>query len=111
MTILSSISASSVEMEFFELAMLGLDVAHGAGDRAHHHGFGLDHILARLDARESRSIGHACCREQAVALRHVLDAIDEARIGDADLAGAFALFLAVENQSALHLAADAAQRH
>src|SRR2546430_11597807 len=33
-----------VEVEFIQLPMLRLDVAHRAGDRAHHHRFGLDHV-------------------------------------------------------------------
>src|SRR5215469_8964569 len=32
-----------IQMEFRELAVLGLDIAHGTGHRAHHHGLGLDH--------------------------------------------------------------------
>ncbi len=43
-------------------------------------------------------------------LHHVLDAVDQLRIGDAHLVRALALLLAVEDQPALHLAADAAQR-
>src|SRR3954454_1900203 len=35
-------AARSIQMEFVQLPMLGLDVAHGAGDRAHHHGLSLD---------------------------------------------------------------------
>src|SRR5262249_29409191 len=103
---------ASVEVELLELAMFGLDVAHGAGDRAHHHRLGLDHVvLAELDAGQQRAGGDAGRREQAVAARHVLDAIDHARIVDAHLVGTLALFLAVEDQAALHLPADATQRH
>src|ERR1700761_9449034 len=45
----AAVRASSVQMEFVELAMVGLDVTHRAGDRAHHHRFGLDHVLAEFD--------------------------------------------------------------
>src|SRR5712675_3338506 len=109
MTMLPAMSArSSIEVEFFKLAMFGLDVAHGAGDRAHHHCLRLDDILAELDPRQQRTGGNTGRGEQAVAARHVLDAVDKARIIDAHLAGALAFLLAIEDQPALHLAADAA---
>src|SRR5258708_6551858 len=54
-----------IEVEFFELAVLGLDVAHGASDRAHHHRLRLDDVvLAKLDARQQRTRGDAGCRKQ-----------------------------------------------
>src|ERR1700736_5611717 len=81
----------SIEVEFLELAMIGLDVTHRAGDRAHHHGLGLDHVLAEFDARQQRAGGNPGCRKQAVTLCHVLDAVNCARIGDAHLAGTLAL--------------------
>jgi len=56
-----------------ELAVLGLDVTNRASYRAHHCGFGLDHILAKLDAREQRTVGDTGRGEQAVALYQVLD--------------------------------------
>src|SRR6478672_8313526 len=40
---------TSIEVKFIKLPMFGLDVAHRAGDRAHHHRLGLDHVLAELD--------------------------------------------------------------
>src|SRR5882724_12209418 len=101
---------SSIEVEFFELPVFGLDVTYSAGDRAHHHRLGLDDILAELDPRQQRTGGDAGRGEQAVAARHVLDAVDKARIIDAHLAGALAFLLGIEDQPALHLAADAAQR-
>src|ERR1700682_556817 len=101
----------SIEVEFFQLPVLGLDVADRAGDRTHHHGLGLDDaVLAEFDARQQRTGGDAGRREQAVALGHFLGAVDEARIVDAHLVGALASLLGVENQPALHLAADAAHR-
>src|ERR1700719_4665914 len=45
-----------------------------------------------------------------VAAHHVLDQIFLARILDAHLGGALALLVGVDDQPALHLAADAAQR-
>src|SRR3984893_9386610 len=102
---------ASIEVEFLQLAVLGLDVTHRTGDRTHHHGLDLDYIHAELDARQQRAGGDAGCGKQAVAPRHVLDAVNHARVVDAHLGGALALLLAVEDQPTLHLAADAAQRH
>src|SRR3954452_19055972 len=99
-----------VEIEFIELPMLGPDVAPRAGDRAHHHGFGLDHVLAEFDAGQERAGGDAGGGEKAVALGHVLDAVDHLRVLDAHHLRALALLAGVEDQAALHLAADAAQR-
>src|ERR1700686_1862485 len=109
MTILSAISAPSIEVKFVELPVFGLHAGHGAGDRAPPHGFGLDDVLAELDAGEQRSGRDPGCGEQAVALCHILDAVNHARIGDAHLAGTLALLLGIENEPALHLAADAAK--
>src|ERR1700712_1831468 len=100
----------SIQVELVELTVLRLDVADGAGDRAHHDGFGLDHVLAEFYAREQRTCVDAGSREQAVAARHVLDAVNELRIRDAHLVGALTLLFAVQDQPALHLAADAAHR-
>src|SRR3978361_2122953 len=99
---------SSIQMELLELPVLGRDVAGGAGDRADHDGFGLDHAFTELDAREQRTCRDARGREQAVAPRHVLDPVDELRVRHAHLVGALALLFAVEDHPALHLAADAA---
>jgi hypothetical protein len=38
----------SIQVKFLELAMLGQDAAHRAGDRAHHHGLGLDDVPTEL---------------------------------------------------------------
>ncbi len=98
----------SIEVEFFQLAVIGLDVTHGAGDRAHHHGLGLDDILAELAARKQRAIGDAGRGEQSVAPHHVFDAVNHPRIANAHLAGTLTVLLRIENQPALHLTADAA---
>src|SRR5437899_4547398 len=98
----------SIEVEFFQLAVIGLDVTHGAGDRAHHHCLGLDDILAELDAREQRTIGDAGRGEQAVAPHHVFDAINHPRIGDAHLAGTLTVPLRSEHPPALALGPGAA---
>src|SRR4249920_3530881 len=107
MTILSAMSATSIEVEFFKLAVFGLDVTHGAGDRTHHHGLGLDDILAEFNPRQQRTGSDPGCGEQAVAPHHVLDAVNHAWIGNTHLAGAVALLVGVEDQPALHLAANA----
>src|SRR6476469_3334039 len=74
---------SSIQVEFLQLAMLCLDVPHRPRDRAHHDGFGLDDVLAELDACQQRARGDAGCGKQTVALHHVLDAVDHLRIGHA----------------------------
>src|SRR5882757_8855221 len=103
-------TSTSIEVELAELPVLGPDPPHRAGNRAHHHGLGLDHVLAELDASEQRAIGDAGGGEQAVALHHVGDLIFLARIADPHLGRARALLFGVEHEPALHLAADAAQR-
>src|SRR5205085_4775918 len=103
--------ARSIEMEFLKLAVLALDVTHRAGDRAHHDGLGLDDILAEFHARQQRARGDAGRGEQAVAPRHVLDAVNHLGIPDAHLVRACAVLIGIENEPALHLATDTAQRH
>src|SRR6266436_2253489 len=44
-----------IQVEFLHLPVLRLDVTHRAGDGAHHHGLGLDHVLLELDARKQRA--------------------------------------------------------
>jgi len=56
-----------IQIELLELPVLGSDPAHRAGDRAHHHGLGLDHLAAELDAAQHRAVGNAGRREQAIA--------------------------------------------
>src|SRR5688572_16639927 len=97
-------------MEFLQLAVLGADPAHRAGDRTHHHRLGLDDVAAETHALEHGAGGHACRREQAVAPYHVLDLVALAHIVDAHFERALAPLLGVEHEPALHLTADAAQR-
>src|SRR5579862_6310797 len=96
--------------ELVELAVLGDDAAHGAGGRAHDHGFGLDDAVAEAHAAQHAAVGHAGRREQTIAAHHVLDLIFLARVLDAHLGGALALLVGIDDEAALHLAADAAQR-
>src|ERR1700732_980830 len=96
-----------IQIEFFELPVLGPDPAHRAGDRAHHHRLGLDHVALELDAAQHGAVGDAGGGEQAVAAHQILHEISPARIGDAHLQGALALLLGIEHEAALDLAADA----
>ena len=59
---------------------------------------------------QERAVGHAGRREQHVAGRQIVHIVDPVGIGDVHAAGAVALFMGVEDQLALHLPADAAQR-
>src|SRR2546423_8700097 len=81
---------SSIQVEFVELAVLGADPAHRAGHRAHHHGFGLDHVAAEAHAPEHRAGSDAGRGEQAIAPDHVHDLVALARVLDAHLEGALA---------------------
>src|SRR3954469_2037383 len=99
---------ASIQVEFFELTVLGPDPAHRAGDRAHHNGLSLDHLAAEFDALEERAGGDAGRRKEAVALHHVLNLVFLARILDGHLERALALLFGVEDRAALHLSADAA---
>src|SRR4029450_4493013 len=87
---------SSIQMKLLELPVLASDPPHRAGDRAHHHGLGFDHVLAEPHAVEKRPVGEADRGEQATGLRHVGDSILRARVLDAHFPGAVALFLGVE---------------
>src|SRR4029450_6468905 len=71
---------SSIQMKLFELAVLASDPPHRAGDRAHHHRLGFDHVLAKPHAVEQRAIGDTGRGEQAIALHHVSDAVLLARV-------------------------------
>src|SRR6202023_180721 len=55
---LSPLSPVSIQIEFFELAVVGRNPAHGTGNRAHNHRLGGDHLLAHPHALEQRPIGH-----------------------------------------------------
>src|SRR5580700_10760857 len=96
--------------ELIELPVLRYDAPHGAAGRAHHHGLGLDDAVAESDAAQHGAVGDAGRREQAIAAHHVLDQVFLARVLDAHLGGALAFLFGVDDQPALHLAADAAQR-
>src|SRR5580700_2072983 len=93
-----------------ELPVLGPDPAHRAAARAHHHRLGLDRAVAESYPLEQRAGGDAGCGEQAVASHHVLDPVFLARVLDAHPGGALALFVGVEHEAPLHLAADAGER-
>src|SRR5580692_12612613 len=99
-----------LQLELVEIPVLGLDPAHCAGGRAHHHGLGLDDAGPEAHALQQRAGGDAGRREYAVALHHVVHRVFLARILDAHLAGALALFLGVEHEAALDLPADAGER-
>src|SRR5262249_54889645 len=70
-------------MKLFELAVLASDPPHRAGDRAHHHRLGFDHILTKPHPVEQRTVGDAGRGEQAIALHHVSDLVLLARGLDA----------------------------
>jgi hypothetical protein len=67
-------------------------------------------LLADPDAVEQAAVGDAGCREHDLARGHVGHVVFAVEIGDADAQGVIALFGGIEDQPALHLAPDAAQR-
>ena len=91
--------------------MLALDPAHRAGRGAHHHAVG-GHQAARhaLHPAQQGAVRHPGRREDAVALRQLLQIIDLVEIADPPFARAGAFILVAEQQAALELPADAAQR-
>jgi hypothetical protein len=100
----------TLQMKFLQLAVLGANPAHGAGGGAHHHGLGLDHVVAETDSLEHGAGGNAGRGKHAVALHHVFHGVFLAGVLDPHLGRAAALFLGVEHQAALYLPADAGQR-
>src|SRR5690606_153763 len=71
---------------------------------------GDDRVLVEAHAVEEAAVGDTGRREQHVAGGHLFDEIFPVGIGDAHAAGALALFVGIEDQPALHEAADAAER-
>src|SRR6185369_17810272 len=106
----SAAASASVAARFVVGPVLALDPAHRAGARAHHHAFRGDLVLAALHTLEQRAVGDAGGGEDDVALGEVLELVDAAQILDAPAGGAAALVVVAEQEAALELAADAAQR-
>ena len=91
--------------------MLALDPAHRARRGAHDDGFGRHHpVAAVLDAAQQRSVGHAGRGEDHVALGEVFEVLDAVEVVDPPFLRAQPLVVVAEQQAALELAADAAQR-
>eukprot|EP01136_Pigoraptor_vietnamica_P043675 Opistho-1_new@19395 len=101
---------SSIVLELLEVEVHGLYEADGAGRRAHHHRVRLDAVALEGDAVEEVAVGDAGGGEEDVTGGHLRQVVLLVRLGDAHAFGAGALLLGVEDQPALHLAADAAQR-
>src|SRR5690242_11848433 len=91
--------------------MLGPNPTDGAGAGAHDYAFG-GHRPAppALDAFEQRPVGNAGRGEDAVALREVVQLVDAIEVLDAPFAGTRLLGVVAEQQFAVELPADAAQR-
>ena len=101
-------AAASKQGGIFQLKVRSPDDPNRSRHGAHHNGFCLDKLLTKLDTRHQCTIGDASRSKQAVAPHHVFDQEYLLRIDNTHSGGAFALFIAVEHQSALHLAADTA---
>src|SRR5262245_12212137 len=99
-----------VEMKFVELPMLGQYPAHRAGDRAHHYRFGLNDVLAEFYPAQHGAAGDPGGGKQAVALHHIVNLVLTPRVFDTHLQRALAQLFGIDDQSCLHLPADATQR-
>ena len=71
---------------------------------------GDDRAPAEADAGEQVAVGDAGRGEQDVAARHLAHVVFAVEVGDAHAARALALLVGIDDQAALHLAADAAER-
>src|SRR4051812_24109747 len=99
-------------MPFSMAAMLAAHPADGAAARAHDHALGRHAAtLQVLDAPQQRTVGHPRRREDAVALGEVPQLVDavEVPVLDPPLARAGLLILVTEDQTAVELAAYAAE--
>src|SRR6478736_7338462 len=93
------------------LVMLRADPADRAGTGAHDDALGFDAAtLAALDARKQRAVRDARRCENAVALRHVFEPVNPVEVLDSPTPGPAAFVVVAEQEPALDLSADAAQR-
>jgi hypothetical protein len=90
--------------------MLVAHPAHRVRGRPHHHALGVDAALAPLDALEQRAIGDSAGGEDDVALGEVVEFVDAVEVLDAPFRRPRALVVVAEEEAALELAADAAER-
>src|SRR5260221_13020325 len=93
----------SIQMKLLHFAVLGVDPAHGAGDRAHHHGMGVDAVLGEAHAAQERAVGYAGGGDEAIAAYHVVHVVFLLRILDAHGGGPLPLSMGVEGEPALDL--------
>src|SRR6187551_2399197 len=93
-----------------ELIMFGENPPNRSGARTHDEAFGGDAILAPADALQERAVGDPRRCENAVAARHVGDAVNPVEIIDPPAAGPTDLVVIAEEQLAENLAADATER-
>src|SRR5258707_4825025 len=75
----------SLQMKLAELAVLCPNPTHGAGDRPHHDGVGLDQSLAKSNPLEHRPGGNTRRSEKTVSRHHVFHMVILAPILDAHL--------------------------
>src|SRR5690349_20305286 len=105
-----SVRPWAARSSFAPLVVLGPDAAYRAGACAHHDAFGRQAILAAMHALQKGAVGDAGRRKDAVAFRHFLEVVDALEIFDAPAACPCNLRVVAEDETTLHLAADAAQR-
>src|SRR5262245_23550731 len=88
----------------------GLDQADGPGLGAHDDRMRGGTVLEPAHAAQHRAVGDAGGGKHHVALGHIEQVVFAAQVLDAPLGGALALVFAAKDETALHLAADTAQR-
>src|SRR4029453_6423381 len=81
-----------------------------AGTCSHHDAFRRHAVAAAVDALQERAIGHSGRREDAVALCHILKAVDTLEILDSPAMRSRDLVLVAEHELPLHLPSDAPKR-
>src|SRR6478672_4556198 len=96
-------------MKLVELPVFGHHPAYRAGDRPHHDGFRLNHVLAEFYATQHGAAGDAGGREKTVTPHHVVDFIFSFWVFNAHFERPLAQLLGIDDESCLHLTADASQ--
>src|SRR5262245_43574781 len=98
-----------VKMKFVELPVLGQYAPHRAGDRAHHYRFGLNYVLAEFYPAQHGAAGNPGRGKQAIAFHHIVNLVLTPRVFDTHLQRALTQLFGIDDQSCLHLPADATQ--
>src|SRR5690606_40057059 len=86
------------------------DIANGAAVRTHDDAFGVDLVADLAHALQHRAVGDAGRGENHLARRKLFELVDAVQIGNAPFRRAGLFIVIAEDETALHLPADAAKR-